>query len=332
MEGFDLQQFIQQFFTGLDLNSFAMDDLGAAAEQFEAETALETRFEEALADGAADEVSAMTREHPELLRMEKADWLGMRPLHLAAFYGEPASLRVLLEHYPDEELVARLAERDGSHLTVGKTPLLHAASTGRADCVNLLLKRGASVRNEMRFLERWCALSHAAAFRLALWQVQDTADAQIVSPQALAAGVDEGQMRISGHDGQDGKWNDRNWSALMHAADACSPELCWLLLRAGARTSTRSMHGLSAADIAAQHAAEGRVGAQEVADMLHNLWVLVPLSQLHDVLGTCTSREFKARLRATLLALHRTTGGRADRNVMDTLARIAAREERENAA
>ena len=61
-----------------------------------AETALEARFEEALASGAADEVSAMLREHPELLRMEKADWLGMRPLHLAAFYGEPASLRALL--------------------------------------------------------------------------------------------------------------------------------------------------------------------------------------------------------------------------------------------
>ena len=58
----------------------------------------------------------------------------------------------------------------------------------------------------------------------------------------------------------------------------------------------------------------------------------MPLSQLHEVLRTCTSREFKARLRATLLALHRATGGRADRDVMDTLARIAAREEHENAA
>jgi hypothetical protein len=159
--------------------------------------------------------------------------------------------------------------------------------------------------------------------------VNDTADAQILSPQAIHSGVSEGQMRVMVHDGKDGKWNDRRWSALMHAADACSLELCWLLLRAGARTSTRSMHGLTAADIASRHAAEGRAHAAEVAAMLRDVWAAVPLSQLHELLAARTSSAFKARMRAALLALRRATGGRADRHVADTLARAAARVERQ---
>ena len=84
-------------------------------------------------------------------------------------------------------------------------------------------------------------------------QVNDAADAQNLSSQLMYGATSQAQLLAAlaeAHGGVDGMWNDRNWSALMHAADVCSPDLCWLLLRAGARTSTRSAHGLTAADIA----------------------------------------------------------------------------------
>jgi hypothetical protein len=168
-----------------------------------------------------------------------------------------------------------------------------------------------------------CAASNISHSPRSVPQVNDTADAQTVSVDNIVslAPLTEEQQRILWHDGEDGKWNDKGWSALMHAADTRSLDLGWLLLRAGARLDTRSAHGLTAADIAAQHAAQGDAAAEEMVTILSDVWLAVPLSELHALLAARTSSAFKAKMRTSLLAMHRATGGRADRNVADTLAR-----------
>ena len=121
-----------------------MSDLGASLRAYGEEA---DAFESAIAEGDADAVTALLNAREELLRFEVAYFPGMSALHFAAYRGQPASLRALLNRCSDADAAAMLTARDESHINEGKTPLLHAASAGCIDCVRMLLDRGAAVRS-----------------------------------------------------------------------------------------------------------------------------------------------------------------------------------------
>ena len=121
---------------------------------------------EAAALGRDDIVARLAAEDPRGLNASAPD--GHTPLGLAAFFGHPSTVRLLLAHGADharasnntmkvQPLHAAVAGRNvacvqaildagadpNGRQQVGYTPLMGAASAGREDLVNLLLARGA---------------------------------------------------------------------------------------------------------------------------------------------------------------------------------------------
>lgn len=121
---------------------------------------------EAAALGRDDRVRQALEGDPALVDAYSPD--GNTPLGLAAFFGKPATVRLLLERGADVSAVARnymkvqplhaavagrsaeavalLLERGAdpnARQQVGYTPLMGAAGAGREDLVDLLLRHGA---------------------------------------------------------------------------------------------------------------------------------------------------------------------------------------------
>jgi uncharacterized protein len=104
----------------------------------------------AAALGAAERVSALLNEEPELIVSYSED--GWTPLHLAAFFGRLDVARLLLRRHADVHLRSRSAE--------GNTPL-HAAVAGKQPpLVDLLLEHGADV--DAADSLGWTPLNHTA--------------------------------------------------------------------------------------------------------------------------------------------------------------------------
>jgi len=124
---------------------------------------------EAAAIGDLERVSVLLDEDPSLVNAWSDD--GFTPLHYAAFFGQAATAKLLIERRADLEarsanrefaldaapLHSAVAARERGTIEVlldagadvnavqhgGFTPLLEAAQTGQAEVVELLLERGA---------------------------------------------------------------------------------------------------------------------------------------------------------------------------------------------
>lgn len=105
---------------------------------------------EASALGLAREVADLVGEDPLIVEAISAD--GFSPLHYAAFFGNPKTVRVLLQRKADPDRVADTPAR--------LRPLHSAAAAGSAESVRLLLEHGATP--DAPQLGGWTAL-HAAA-------------------------------------------------------------------------------------------------------------------------------------------------------------------------
>lgn len=108
-------------------------------ETAEAETLLpdEPNVFEAAAFGREERLEELLAGDPGLARAFSGD--GFTALHLAAFFGHPEAVRLLLDAGADPNAV-------GTSDQIGPVQPLHsAAATGRSDCARLLLERGAGV-------------------------------------------------------------------------------------------------------------------------------------------------------------------------------------------
>jgi ankyrin repeat protein len=102
-------------------------------------------------DGDTDEVAALLSMDNRLTRTHDAD--GWTPLHLAAHYGHPATVAILLHNNAPVDI--RSANQ------MANTPL-HAALAGRrADVVKILVDAGADVNAKQH--GGWVPLHSAAA-------------------------------------------------------------------------------------------------------------------------------------------------------------------------
>ncbi|MGH9117323.1 MAG: ankyrin repeat domain-containing protein [Acidimicrobiales bacterium] len=88
---------------------------------------------EAAAIDRVDELGRLLEAEPARVATRSAD--GFTPLHLAAFFGAPGAVRVLLDHGADVEAVAE------NEMVV--RPLHSAAAGGHGQIVALLLEHGA---------------------------------------------------------------------------------------------------------------------------------------------------------------------------------------------
>lgn len=106
---------------------------------------------EAAALGRTERVRGLVDDDPALLSAFTED--GFTALHLAAFFHQPGTARLLVERGAPVDAVARNVE-------LRVTPLQSAAAAGESDTVALLLERGADPN--ARQLGGYTAL-HAAA-------------------------------------------------------------------------------------------------------------------------------------------------------------------------
>jgi uncharacterized protein len=88
---------------------------------------------EASAVGRADRVRTLVAQNPELARAWSSD--GFTALHLAAFFGHPAAVRVLLDAGADAAATAKN--------TFGVQPLHSAAASRNVEAAKMLLEAGA---------------------------------------------------------------------------------------------------------------------------------------------------------------------------------------------
>lgn len=100
-----------------------------------ADSGAEMRVFEAAALGRAAILDALLTSDPAQANAVSAD--GFTPLGLAAFFGQPAATRILLEHGADPTIVSANAMR--------VAPLHSAVAAQRSDIAALLLAHGAAV-------------------------------------------------------------------------------------------------------------------------------------------------------------------------------------------
>ena len=92
---------------------------------------------EAAAFGRVDRLRELLDRDPELARAWSGD--GFTALHLAAFFGQPAAVRLLLERGADVNAVATSEQ-------IGPVQPLHSAAAARQlACARLLIEHGADV-------------------------------------------------------------------------------------------------------------------------------------------------------------------------------------------
>jgi ankyrin repeat protein len=141
----------------------------------------EARLQDSIRSGDLSEVEARIQADPELLQC--TDPNGFTPLHLAAAYGHPRIVKLLLDHKAD--LVAQSNEGwtclhaaayggnvDAVNLLVaqksdvdaltagGRTPLHYAAAYGHTKVVEVLLENGADIH--LKSNDGWTSLHEAA--------------------------------------------------------------------------------------------------------------------------------------------------------------------------
>lgn len=206
--------------------------------------AIRERNREAVVEGRANEVASILESHPELAH-DAHDFTGEANLNLAAANGSIEVIELLLDYNADIE------GRDHTHLGLGKTPLISAASEGQVESVKCLIDHGA--------------------------QINAVASAQMVSPQALHDGATEEDIKFIQHDGQNGKWNDRNWTALMHGASDDNVAMCAALLMRGADCSRHSKWGKSAMDLATDPLVHSMLEFAKAAQVEYDLGRPMPL-------------------------------------------------------
>jgi ankyrin repeat protein len=117
------------------------------------EAAPELDVFEAAALGRGDRVDELVQAEPAIVNAHAAD--GFHPLGLAAFFGHPEVVRLLLERGADVDRVARNAQ-------IRTTALQAAAASGDFESARLLLAAGADPN---RTQEGGFAPLHAAAAR-----------------------------------------------------------------------------------------------------------------------------------------------------------------------
>lgn len=125
---------------------------------------------EAAALGRIERLAELLDEDRERARAFSGD--GFTALHLAAFFGQEAAARLLLERGADVGAVARNAMR--------VTPLNSAAATRQRPVVQLLVERGAPVNAPQR--GGWTALhsaAHNGETEMAEFLLSRGADAQL---------------------------------------------------------------------------------------------------------------------------------------------------------
>ncbi len=130
---------------------------------------------EATALGRIEELSALVAEDPARVAEHSSD--GFTPLHLAAFFGQPAVVKWLLEHGADPNAVAK-------NPTIVQ-PLHSAVASGQTESVVALVDSGADVNAAQQ--GGWTPLQ-AAAMHNRLEMVRSL----------LAAGVDVAQRADDG--------------------------------------------------------------------------------------------------------------------------------------
>jgi ankyrin repeat protein len=134
---------------------------------------------EAAAFGRDERLAELLESEPGLARAVSGD--GFTALHLAAFFGHPEAVRLLLERGADPNAVATSEQ-------IGPVQPLHsAAAAGGLDSVRLLLEHGADVSARQR--EGFTALHAAAA----------NGDAELAR-LLLARGADASAKTDDGHE------------------------------------------------------------------------------------------------------------------------------------
>ncbi|HEX6941129.1 MAG TPA: ankyrin repeat domain-containing protein [Longimicrobiales bacterium] len=106
---------------------------------------------EAAALGRADRARELLDEDPSLVDAWSVD--GFTPLHLAAYFGQPETVRVLLEH--------GACPTTASRNPMALTPLHSAAASGNREICEMLLAHGADVNARQH--GGWTPLFSAAA-------------------------------------------------------------------------------------------------------------------------------------------------------------------------
>jgi hypothetical protein len=263
---------IAEIFQDVDLQEvlrvfLGMGDLVAQEAALEAEA---TQASEYVCQGNQEALTALIAQHPRVAG-QADDFLGQPLLNLAAQWGRVGMIELLLQHG------AELHARDHGHHGPGKTPILAAAQYGETNAVKALLAHGANIN--------------------------DAGGALMMTPQAAASGYSEADHRERIHGGEDGKWNDDGWTALMHAADGGYADLCAALLMRGASTSPRSRWGLSAADLAKD------VRVRALLEFAETNSYRLPRSELRRLLVEQAPHDFKARWQTALLCMNRVAHG-----------------------
>lgn len=98
--------------------------------------------------GDASGLEGLLKQHPSLANANNVDTegKGWTPLHMAAYTGNPATLKVLLDHHANTEA------RDKR----GLTPLLWTAFVGKPQAAAVLLSNGADINAKGRTgARRW---------------------------------------------------------------------------------------------------------------------------------------------------------------------------------
>lgn len=145
---------------------------------------------DAAAVGRTDRVAELLDEDPELVTAYSSD--GFYPLGLAAYFGHPGTVRVLLARGADVTQVARNRMR--------VQPLHAAVSAGDAEVAELLLEAGAPVNVGQQ--EGWTPLhgavhnDHHEMVRLLLAHGADPKQQNDAGKSAIGLAVDEGRLEI----------------------------------------------------------------------------------------------------------------------------------------
>jgi hypothetical protein len=150
--------------------------------------------------------------------------------------------------------------------------------------------------------------------------INEAGGAVALSPQAAASGWDEAEHKMHIHQGQDGRWNDRDWTALMQAAHFNHAPACASLVMRGASTAPRSRWGLRAAELAREDPSRGLL-AFAAGDQLGR--AAPPPEVLRDLLAHAPT-AFRARCKAALLCFARLGGERLEQRLVDRIIGLGA--------